>query len=267
MKNETSRGKPECETTNFKLAVGRWPFYIAALLSVLLCGCIEYDERIELNADMKTGVLKMHLAVSEQVLGLPPPKDKSVKEIFGLTVDELKAEIDSPALSLTSVRADVSKGMRHLYVVCRIKDASKLTTSPALAERKLVLEQTRPDHWRFSQELVIPSIGSERTGEPVGEKSLARKGTLEVLKKLEASIGRKKVIEMLSRYHLTFSISVPEGFVPSVGNGRVHRQSAVVWKKSLDQLVYPTDVPKVGTLTKSANRQSWKMETHFVRKK
>ena len=208
---------------------------------MLLCGCIEYDERIDLAADGKTGLLKMHLAVSEQVLGLPPPKDKSIKEVFGLTVDELRTETDSPALSLTDARADVSKGMRHLYIVCRIKDVSKLTTSPVLADRKLLLEQNHPDRWRFFQELVI------------SEKSLTGKGTSEILKKLEASLGREKVAEMLSRYHLTFSISVPEGFVGQSPNGRVHRQSTVVWKKSLDQLVY--------------KQRSWKMEAHFVRKK
>ena len=201
---------------------------------------MEYDERIELNADGKTGLFKMHLAIAEQVLGLPKPKDNTLKEVFGLTTAELRQELDSPALELTDVRVHVTRGMRHLYVVCRIKDARKLTASKALADRRMSLVRDADGKWSFHQEIVV------------SERSLTRTEQPGILKQLEARFGSQKVRQMLSKYHLSFSISFPDGFTAESPHGRVHRRRTVIWKRGLDQLAY--------------KRRSWRMEASFVRK-
>ena len=211
-----------------------------ALFLAALAGCIEYEERLELDADGNTGSLKIHLGVAEQMVSWAKPKNDEVEQVFPLTVPELRKELDSDAMALTDARAESTRDMRHLYLVCQVKDASRLTASPALSERKLSIKPLPGGGWSFSQELTVSEESLGPKASPSG-----------VLKQLEDTLGKEQLSAMLGRYHLTFSVSAPAGFVATSPDGKIHRKNTVVWTKSLAELLY--------------NRQAWKMEASFAK--
>lgn len=223
---------------------------ILGLVTAALSGCVDYEERIELNPDGKTGMLKMHLVVDERFVAIDWPKPTSpdqvgtIESVFPTTLENLRKELDCPAVELVDARASFSTPMRHLYLVCRIKDAGKLNDSPALAHRKFILSQDAPTSWTFQQQLDINGTNMLGSSPEQTAKALAR---------LEAASGRDRVRGMLAKYHLTFSVSLAGDYAARSSDGTIHRGGTVIWQKSLIQLF--------------DSKEPWKMEARFAKEK
>ena len=217
-----------------------------SLLAVALCGCVDYEERVELNPDGKTGLLKIHLAVDERFVAVKWPKvtGSSIESIFPTTLEDIRKEMNSPALELVDARASVSAPMRHLYLVCRIKDVGKLNESPALAHRAFTFKQDSPTTWTCQQQLDI--TGTNILGSTPEQ-------TAKALTDMETKYGRDNIRGILSKYRLTLSVSMPEDVAAQTPNGAVHGGSTVIWQKSLTQLLY--------------SKEPWKMEAHFAKER
>ena len=217
---------------------------VLALSSV---GCIDYEERLELNADGKTGLLKMHLAVDERFVALDWPKYEGgtgVEKVFPTTLEDLRKEIDCEALELTDARASAIAPMRHLFVICRIKDVDKLDESPAMSHRKFLLKRDEGGDWKVEQTINI------NAGSVLGGEANETRG---MLGQLEKNYGADTIRNALGNYSLRMSVTVPEGFKTRAPGGKVHRERTVMWSRSLSQLLY--------------SKETWKMEADFVRDK
>jgi hypothetical protein len=216
------------------------------LLAALACGCVDYEERIELNPDGKTGMLRMHLAVDERFVAgdWPQPTSARIESIFPTTLEDIRKEVDCAGIELVDARASITPPMRHLYLVCRIKDVSKLGESPTLAQRQLVFKQDSPTEWTFREQMNI-------TGTNILGSTPER--TAKMLAQLEARFGSERVRGMLGNYRMTLSVSAPGDFRVGSTGGRVHRGSTVIWQSTLAQLFY--------------SKEPWKMEARFVKAK
>ena len=225
---------------------GRVVFLVACLLAPALCGCVDYEERLELNPDGKTGLLKMHLAVDERFVAVnwPNPTSNAIESIFPTTLAALKKELDCPAVELIDARASFTPPMRHLYLVCRIKDAGKLNDSPVLAHRKFVFRPDNPTAWTFQQQMEV--AGTSILGSSPEQ-------TAKALGNLEAIYGPEVIPTMLSKYRLTLSVTMNGDFVARSPEGRVYHGNTVIWQKSLAQLL--------------DSKEPWKMEARFAKEK
>jgi hypothetical protein len=221
---------------------------IMCVVTAALCGCVDYDERIEINPDGKTGTLNMHLAVDERFVAVNWPKvtGNNLESIFPTTLEDLKKEVNCPAVELVDARASVNTAvhMRHLYLVCRIKDASKLNDCPALAYRNLILRQDNATTWTFQQQLDV--TGNNMLGSTPEQ-------TAKAMAKLESTYGKENIRGILGNYHLTMSITMPEGYTGESADGKVHRKSTVTWERTIAQLV--------------DSKEPWKMEARFAKEK
>ena len=100
---------------------------LAAVL--LAAGCLDYDERIELNAD-GSGIVRIHLSISEQAMGLAGQADvKDEADLFPMPPAEFTAELKKEKLEVRSLRAESKGGMRHFYIVIAFKDIQDLARS------------------------------------------------------------------------------------------------------------------------------------------
>jgi len=216
------------------------------VMTAALCGCVDYEERIELNADGKTGTLKMHLAVDERFVAVNWPKvtGNKIESVFPTTLEDLKKEVDCAAVELMDARASASTPMRHLYLVCNIKDVSKLSECPALANRNFVLRQDDARTWTFQQQMDI--TGKNMLGTTPEE-------TAKAIAKMESAFGREKLRGILGNYRLKMSISMPAGYSAKTAVGTIYKNSTVTWEKTIVQLM--------------DSKEPWKMEAHFGKEK
>ena len=172
----------------------------------------------------------------------PAVKAPKIKDIFPTTLKELREQVDSAALELVDARASADSRMRHLYVVCRIKDADKLNASSALAGRKFVVSRRAGRGWSLQQEMNI-------TGQSI--LGATHEETDKALKDLERAYGRENIRKILGKYSLTLSVTAPDGFEATSRDGKIHRKKTVIWKKSLVDLLY--------------SQESWKMGVSFAK--
>jgi len=216
------------------------------VLALAACGCVDYEERIEINPDGKTETLKMHLAVDERFVAIdwPKPTGAGIDSVFPVTLDELKKELNGDALELVDARANISSPMRHMYLVCKIKDLGKLSQTPAFAQRNLVLKAENENTWTLQQTLDV--TGTSLLGTTAEQ-------TAKMLANLEKTYGAENIRGILGQYNIKMSVTLPDGYTSESAGGKIHRDSTVIWQKSLTQLLY--------------SREPWKMEARFVKTK
>ncbi len=114
----------------------RMPWIASALVALAAAGCVSYDERIELNPD-GSGVVRMHLTVSEQVLG-PYARQKIEKEddLLPSPRKEMIADFEKQGLKVRNLRAESVGGLRHFYVVVEFKSFADVEKSEFFGGRQ-----------------------------------------------------------------------------------------------------------------------------------
>lgn len=211
------------------------------LLTAWVAGCVNYDERIELNAD-GSGIVRMHLAVSEQVL--QQPRGRRVggeSRLLPMPREEMIREIEEEGLKVRSLRVSASKGLRHFYVIVEFKSLEDLAKSEFFGGRAVTLVRDGA-RWKFNQQIrvsekTLTSRGGETPPPDAKTPEKKSKNADSILKKLEARFGKEHVRKMLSRYRLTFSVQLKDtGLIRT--NGRNHRDVTAVWEFPLGDLVH-----------------------------
>ena len=216
---------------------------VSVMLTLLVVGCVNYDERIELNTD-GSGVIRMHLSISEQMLHTRT-KSKIEKEsdLLPMPQKELIADIEREGFEVRSLRAESSHGHRHFYLVLEFKNLETLAKSEFFGKRKASLKRNGPK-WEFRQEINVSEKTLTDRGAPRKKEETTRERKSEgksdqtesILKQLEKRFGKARVRQMLGNYSVTFSLSLKgAGLVHN--NGRSHRDTTAIWEIALDQLI------------------------------
>jgi hypothetical protein len=186
----------------------------------------------------------MHLAISEQVLGVKPDA-KIVKEddLLPMPRLELIVDIEKQGFKVQSLRAESSQGLRHFYLVLSFKSLDDVARSDLFGGRKVSFK-SEGEKWLFRQEIVVSektltdragAVGKEapKTG-PEGKKEKPAEES--AIKQLETRFGKERVRQMFATYSIIFSVELP-GTTLIRTNGVNHRDTAAVWETRLDQLI------------------------------
>jgi len=216
---------------------------VSLLLTLLIVGCVNYDERIELNPD-GSGVIRIHLSISEQMLHTTT-KSKIEKEsdLFPMPQKELIADIEKEGFKVRSLRAESSHGHRHFYLVLEFKNLETLAKSRLFGKRKASLKRDG-SKWEFRQEIDVSEKTLTDRAAPRKKEETTREGKSEgksdqsesILKQLEKRFGKARVRQMLASYSISFSLKLNgAGLIHS--NGRSHRDTTAIWEIALDQLI------------------------------
>jgi hypothetical protein len=220
---------------------------LSVTAALLVAGCVNYDERIELNTD-GSGIARIHLAIAEQVLpaGLKP-KAETEADLLPVPREELVREIESEGFKVTSLRAESSQGLRHFYLVLEFRSLEDLTKSEFFGGRKVSLKRNG-GRWELRQEINVSEetltnpdrIGTKKPREEKpgpGEKSGTKpEQTENAIRQIEARLGKERVRQMFSNYSLSFSVRL-NGAGLLRTNGRNHQDTTAVWEIPLSQLI------------------------------
>ena len=224
----------------------RMSILVSVVLTALVAGCVDYDERIELNTD-GSGVVRMHLAVSEQVLRTgTPAKIEKEADLLPIPRKDLIRDIEKEGFKVKSLRAQSSRGHRHFYLVLEFDSLSALTQSELFGNRKVSLKRDGA-RWEFLQEIHVSEktltdragaaeTGAEAKTAPDDKNGKKPEDQESILKQLEKRFGKARVRQMLSGYEISFSLSL-KGAGLIRNNGRSHRDTTAVWEIPLDQLI------------------------------
>jgi hypothetical protein len=217
-----------------------------AVAAAVMGGCVNYDERMELNVD-GSGVVRMHLTISEQALprALRTPTDKEA-DLLPAPREELTREIEADGFKVRSLAAESARGLRHIYLVIEFKRLEDVAKSELFGGRKVSLSRVG-DKWQFRQlislsekSLTERAVREQKPKEPapaVKGKAGEESGQYEsIVKQLEARLGKEKVRQMISAYSISFSVSL-NGAVLLRSNGRSHRDVASIWEIPLSQCI------------------------------
>jgi len=209
---------------------------LAATVALMVAGCVNYDERIELNPD-GSGVVRIHLAIAEQVLPAEfKPATAAESDLLSVPREELVKDLESQGFKVTSLRAESSQGLRHFYLVLEFKSLDDVSKSEFFGGRKASLRKDGA-RWEFQQEINV----SEET---LVHRTSAKKETPgtkpapsdSAIRQLEARFGKEKVRQMFSNYSLRFSVQLNGGGLLHA-NGRNYRDTVALWEIPLDQLI------------------------------
>ncbi len=216
---------------------------VSVMLMLLVIGCVNYDERIELNTD-GSGVIRMHLSISEQMLHTRgKSKIKKESDLLPMPRKELIADIEKEGFKVRSLRVESSHGHRHFYLVLEFKNLETLAKSQLFGKRKASLKRDGP-RWQFRQEINVSEktltdrTAPRKTGEttPQGKSEKKSDQTESILKQLERQFGKARVRQMLGDYSVRFSLRL-NGAGLIRHNGRSHRDTTAIWEIALDQLI------------------------------
>jgi hypothetical protein len=250
----------------------RRAFLIAAgALVALAAGCVNYDERMELNPD-GSGVVRMHIAVAEQVINpAGAPKVEKEDELLPMPRKEMIADIEKQGFTVKSLRAESTGGLRHFYIVIAFKNVADLQKSElfcgrtasmtreggklsfrsqiAMSEKTLTdraggtkaPEAPKPEPPKDAPG-PSPKAPREEPGKsPAGKEGKKDEPRVSVIKQLEMRFGKERVRQMFGAYSVSFSVEVA-GATLLRTNGVNHRDAAAVWETPLDKHIdtWPT---------------------------
>ena len=233
---------------------------LSVMLVLVLTGCVNYDERIELNED-GSGVVRMHIAISEQVIPARFRGRVTTEEaLFPAPRKELIADIEKDGLKVRSLRAESTKGLRHYYLVIEFKKLDDLARSDLLGGRRIAF---RKDGAKFVFDQVIDLStesltdrmpGSKKSGkektetkddkgrkksdsEKPDDKKQPEKKEEDIITQLEKTYGSARVRKMFRAYHVSFSAQLANGTLIT-SNGENHIDKAAIWQTPLDKLLH-----------------------------
>ena len=215
---------------------------LCAALAALAAGCLNYDERIELNGD-GSGVVRIHLAISEQMLASrTKPKIEKEEDLFPSPPKELVADLEKQGFKVRALRAESSAGMRHFYLVLEFKSLDDLAKSDLLGGRKVSLKR-EGDTWAFRSEIVVSEKTLDRAGgakpeepKPGPDGKGPKREEPSAIRQLEARFGKERVRQMFSAYSISFSVEMAGAGLLRT-NGMGHRDAVAVWEIPLSQLI------------------------------
>ena len=257
----------------------RKAFCLAALAGLMLAaGCVNYDERIEINPD-GSGVVRMHLAVSEQAIGITGmPKPTTEDELLPSPRPEMVADLERQGFKVKGLRAESAGGMRHFYIVLEFKNLADVEKSEVFKDRHATLtkeggkfvyrqtvavsERTLTDRTgggggpMMPPPKVIdlnkpPQKRDDAKGEPPkttpgdakkdAKKDAKPEEYVSVIKQMEMRFGRERVLQMFAAYSISFSVQMKDATLLKT-NGFNHRDAVAIWDTPLEQLVekWPT---------------------------
>jgi len=237
---------------------------VAAL--ALMVGCVNYDERLELNAD-GSGVIRVHLSINEQLIppdALPPMKTLKEDDLLPVPRQEIVSGLEADGFKVKSLRAESIDGFRHFYIVLEFKSVDQLAKSSFFNGRKIVFTR-EGDTFRFSQEIDVSERSLTEKAEPpkkapakkddkggksgkpeekkpaqapskTGEAAKPPQKPGGFVQQLEEQFGKEQVRRMFASQHVVFSVSVAgTGIVETDGTG--HRGVTSVWDYPLNQII------------------------------
>ncbi len=254
----------------------RKTFLLATLLmAAIAAGCVNYDERIELNAD-GSGVVRLHLSVSEQAIGMSGlPKPTNEDEMLPSPRAEMIADFEKQGFKVRSLRAESVGGLRHFYIVLEFKRLADVEKSEVFKDRgatlakeegRLVYRQTvavnertltdragggpgpmMPPPKIYDLKTSPPKEGDKRpdTAKPAPKDAKAdpskKEDYVSIIKQMEMRFGRERVMEMFDAYSISFSVEM-KGATLLKTNGYNHRDAVAIWDTPLARLIekWPT---------------------------
>ena len=223
----------------------------------LVAGCLEYDERIELNPD-GSGVVRIHLTIAEQAMALHGQAEaKSEADLFpmppGQFADELKAE----KLEVLSLRAESKGGMRHFYIVIAFRDVQDLVRSEYFGGREFTFRKEKDNLYRVKQTLDVAAgmsddkkddkpeaapaekdaeAPADGKPEPPEDETPAKPDLKRKTFAKQMDLNKERMKKVLKNASLKFSVELVGGHVHET-DGRSHRSVVSTWTFPLEDLV------------------------------
>ena len=185
------------------------------VFAVLIAGCINYEEDIELNAD-GSGKMLMHYSIPQQLhammeLGQDTQQDKKDEMPFKFKEAEIRTDLSAPGVTVDKVESKAEGDQQHYYVHVSFK---KLTD----------LNQTKP-----FQKMKFQWIEEN--------KKVTFQQTLEGDKKQSEDnpMGDQMASAMLGNAKFTFKVKLPGKALPSPDtNGTIQEDGkTVLWSYPL----------------------------------
>jgi hypothetical protein len=185
------------------------------VLAVLIAGCINYEENIELNAD-GSGKMLMHYSIPQQLhammeLGQDTQQDKKDEMPFKFKEAEIRTDMAAPGVTVDKVESKAEGDQQHYYVHVSFKKLTDLNQTKSFEKMKFQwIEEDKKV--RFQQTLEGDKKQSEDN--PMGDQMAS------------AMLGNAK---------FTFKVKLPGKALPSPDtNGTIQEDGkTVLWSYPL----------------------------------
>ncbi len=111
----------------------------ACLALLLIAGCINYDQQLELNAN-GSGKLVMHYSMAQQLVsmmqmgGQAGGGDKEQQMPFKIKENEVKADLQSPGVKVEKFETKTEGDQQHFYVHISFDKVTSLNNTKTFKE-------------------------------------------------------------------------------------------------------------------------------------
>jgi len=189
--------------------------FFLIVFAVLVAGCINYEEDIELNAD-GSGKMLMHYSIPQQLhammeLGQDTQQDKQEEMPFKFKEAEIRADLQAPGVTVEKVESKAEGDQQHFYVYISFK---KLTD----------LNQTKPfQKMQFQWKEEDKKVTFQQTLQ--GDKKQSE----------ENPMGDQMASAVLGNAKFTFKVKLPGKALPAPDtNGTIQEDgNTVLWSYPL----------------------------------
>jgi hypothetical protein len=217
------------------LSVRRICFALAVLFAAFLAGCINYEEKIELNSN-GSGTMVMHYSLSQQLsammaMGGQSTENKDQQFPFKLKEEEVRADLKAKGVTVKKFETKTENDQQHFYVTIAFDKITDLNQTKTFKEMPFDWKQEGGTS-HFTQTLK----GKKEKGASAGDQ-----------------MGKQMAQAMIGNAEFKFQVKLPsKALPPPQTNGTIAEDGkTVTWKYPLLEV---SENEKVMTAGFSASR-------------
>jgi len=188
--------------------------FIVLLSSLLIAGCINYEENVELNKD-GSGKMIMHYSIAQQLFAMMSmgqnTGEKKDEMPFKFKESEIRADLTAPGVTVDKVESKAEGDQQHFYVNLSFKKLTDLNQTKSFQKMKF--------DWKEDGKNII----FQQTIE--GEKKTSESNPM----------GDQMASAMLGNAKFVFKIKLPAKALPAPDtNGTIQEDGkTVLWEYPL----------------------------------
>jgi len=188
--------------------------FLVLVLSLLIAGCINYEENVELNKD-GSGKMTMHYSIAQQLYSMmqmgQDSGEKKDEMPFKFKESEIRADLAAPGVTVDKIESKAEGDQQHFFVNVSFKKITDLNQTKSFSKMKFV--------WKEEDKKIVFQQILE------GEKKNAESNPM----------GDQMASAMLGNAKFVFKIQLPGKALPAPDtNGAIQPDGkTVVWEYPL----------------------------------
>jgi len=188
--------------------------FLVLVLSLLIAGCINYEEKVELNQD-GSGTMVMHYSIAQQLYGMmqmgQDSGEKKDEMPFKFKESEIRADLSAPGVTVDKIESKAEGDQQHFYVNVSFKKITDLNQTKSFSKMKF--------DWKEEDKKIVFQQVIE------GEKKDAESNPM----------GDQMASAMLGNAKFVFRIKLPAKALPAPDTNGVIQEDGktVVWEYPL----------------------------------